>query len=189
MGTEATRTGIIDNARKSGYIELKKDVYHILPAGEFLIESLSQMGISMDKYKTAEVGRSLKRVFRGESSVRDSLDIAQKEIALVFAPKEISLGEDTDIGFFGDTVGVCPICGKEVTRTKRGYGCRGYKDGCKFGIFSPLCGRAIPKSAMEILLRDGRTPVLQGFVSKKSGKSFDASLKLENGEIKFDFSN
>ena len=67
---------------------------------------------------------------------------------------------------------VCPICGKEVTRTKRGYGCRGYKDGCKFGIFSPLCGRAIPKSAMEILLRDGRTPVLQGFVSKKSGKSF-----------------
>jgi hypothetical protein len=42
---------------------------------------------------------------------------------------------------------------------------------------------------MEILLRDGRTPVLQGFVSKKSGKSFDASLKLENGEIKFDFSN
>jgi DNA topoisomerase-3 len=189
LGTEATRTGIIDNARKSGYIELKKDVYHILPAGEFLIESLSQMGISMDKYKTAEVGRSLKRVFRGESSVRDSLDIAQKEIAQVFAPKEISLGEDTDIGFFGDTVGVCPICGKEVTRTKRGYGCRGYKDGCKFGIFSPLCGRAIPKSAMEILLRDGRTPVLQGFVSKKSGKSFDASLKLENGEIKFDFSN
>ena len=27
LGTEATRTGIIDNARKSGYIELKKDVY------------------------------------------------------------------------------------------------------------------------------------------------------------------
>ena len=27
LGTEATRTGIIDNARKSKYIELKKDVY------------------------------------------------------------------------------------------------------------------------------------------------------------------
>ena len=40
LGTEATRTGIIDNARKSGYIDLKKDVYSILPGGEFLIESL-----------------------------------------------------------------------------------------------------------------------------------------------------
>ena len=29
LGTEATRTGIIDNARKSGYIDLKKDVYTI----------------------------------------------------------------------------------------------------------------------------------------------------------------
>lgn len=33
LGTEATRTGIIDNAIKSGYIALKKDVYTILPGG------------------------------------------------------------------------------------------------------------------------------------------------------------
>lgn len=188
LGTEATRTGIIDNARKSGYIELKKDIYRILPEGEFLIESLSQMGISMDKYKTAEVGRSLKRVFRGESTVADSLVIAENEIAQVFGAKSVPVGEDTDIGFFGDIVGKCPLCGQDVRRTKRGYGCSGYRDGCKFGLFSPLCGRAVPKSAVEILLRDGRTPLLRGFVSKKSGKSFDAALKLENGEVKFDFS-
>jgi DNA topoisomerase-3 len=187
LGTEATRTGIIDNARKSGYIELKKDVYRILPEGEFLIESLTHMGISMDKYKTADVGRSLKRVFRGESTIEDSLHIAESEIARIFEAKPTSPDEDTDIGFFGDIVGLCPLCGQEVRRTKRGYGCRGYKDGCKFGLFSPLCGRAVPKSAVEQLLREGRTPVLRGFVSKKNGKTFDAALKLENGEIKFDF--
>lgn len=187
LGTEATRTGIIDNARKSGYIELKKDVYRILPEGEFLIESLTHMGISMDKYKTADVGRSLKRVFRGESTIEDSLHIAESEIARIFEAKPTSPDEDTDIGFFGDIVGLCPLCGQEVRRTKRGYGCRGYKEGCKFGLFSPLCGRAVPKSAVEQLLREGRTPVLRGFVSKKNGKSFDAALKLENGEIKFDF--
>ena len=48
LGTEATRTGIIDNAIKSGYIALKKDVYTILPAGEFLIEALANMQISKD---------------------------------------------------------------------------------------------------------------------------------------------
>ena len=187
LGTEATRTGIIDNARKSGYIELKKDVYRILPEGEFLIDSLTHMGISMDKYKTAEVGRSLKRVFRGESTIEDSLHIAQEEISRVFDAKTVSAGEDTDIGFFGDVVGKCPLCGQDVRRTKRGYGCSGYKDGCKFGVFSPLCGRVVPKSAMEILLREGRTPMLRGFISRKSGRSFDAALKLESGEVKFDF--
>ena len=114
--------------------------------------------------------------------------IAENEIAQVFGARSVPVGDDTDIGFFGDIVGKCPLCGQDVTRTKRGYGCRGYRDGCKFGVFSPLCGRAVPKSAMEILLRDGRTPPLRGFISKKSGKSFDAALKLENGEVKFDFS-
>ncbi|MCQ2433430.1 MAG: DNA topoisomerase, partial [Clostridia bacterium] len=58
LGTEATRTGIIDNARKSEYIKLTKDVYTILPDGEFLIESLQKMMISMDKYKTSTLGKS-----------------------------------------------------------------------------------------------------------------------------------
>ena len=51
LGTEATRTGIIDNAKKSSYIALKKDVYTILPNGEYLINSLMQMNISMNMNK------------------------------------------------------------------------------------------------------------------------------------------
>ena len=47
LGTEATRTGIIDNARKSQYIQLKKDVYTILPDGIYMIESLERLNISM----------------------------------------------------------------------------------------------------------------------------------------------
>ncbi len=188
LGTEATRTGIIDNARKSGYIELKKDVYTILPDGEFLIESLSQMEIGMDKYKTAEVGRALKRVFRGESTVRESVAIAEAEIAAVFEKKNVPTAQDTDTGYFGDIVGKCPLCGMDVRRTRRGYGCAGYKEnGCKFSIFSPICGRVIPKASVGQLLRDGRTDTISGFVSKRTGKSFDARLKLENGKAVFDF--
>ena len=53
----------------------KKDVYTILPAGEYLIESLLQMDISMDKYKTSELGQALKKVYRKEITVDD---VAQK---------------------------------------------------------------------------------------------------------------
>nr|MCR4718150.1 DNA topoisomerase III [Bacillota bacterium] len=80
LGTEATRTGIIENAIKSGYISLKKDVYGILPGGEFLIESLARMGITMDKYKTSEFGKALKRVYRGEIAITDSTALAEEEI-------------------------------------------------------------------------------------------------------------
>ncbi|MBQ3064678.1 MAG: DNA topoisomerase III, partial [Clostridia bacterium] len=81
LGTEATRTGIIDNARKSKYIQLKKDVYTILPDGEFLIQSLEKMEISMDKYKTSTLGRSLKRVYRGKDSIKVCVMLAEKEIS------------------------------------------------------------------------------------------------------------
>ena len=186
LGTEATRTGIIDNARKSGYIDLKKDVYTILPGGEYLIEQLSQMNISMDKYKTSVLGQALKKVYRGSITVKDSVSQAEAEISEVFdrTPKEIEL--DTDTGFYGDVVGKCPICGKDVTRDRYGYGCSGYKDGCKFKFGSFICGRAISLSNASLLLTEGKTSEIQGFKSKKNGESFNSRLILEDGKVIFE---
>ena len=188
LGTEATRTGIIDNAKKSGYIELKKDVYKILPDGENLIESLSRMNISMDKYKTAEVGKALKKVFKGEFSVSDSIEIAKNEIKEVFVKKEMAPETDTDDGFFGDIIGKCPLCGEDVIRTSFGYGCKGFKEkGCKFGVSNVICKRVISVSNVKKLLETGRTYKIEGFISPKSGKTFSAFLKLENARAVFDF--
>ncbi len=186
LGTEATRTGIIDNARKSGYIDLKKDVYTILPGGEYLIEQLSQMNISMDKYKTSVLGQALKKVYRGDITVKDSVGQAQSEISEVFdrTPKEIEL--DTDTGFYGDIVGKCPLCGKDVTRDRYGYGCSGYKDGCKFKFGSFICGRAISLTNASLLLSEGKTSEIQGFKSKKDGSSFTSRLVLEDGKVNFE---
>lgn len=187
LGTEATRTGIIDNARKSGYIQLKKDVYTILPDGEFLIESLVRMKISMDKYKTAELGRALKKVFHGEMSVDDSVALARAEIAEVFAHKpDRDVTRDTDYGFMGDEAGKCPLCGAPVVRTKFGYGCTGYKEGCKFSVNGIICGRVISLENAKLLLATGKTSKICGFTSK-NGKSFDAALRLEGGRAVFDF--
>ena len=77
LGTEATRTGIIDNARKSEYILLKKDVYTILPQGIFLVEALSRLNIIMDKYKTSQMGQALKKIYRGDITIKDGVILAQ----------------------------------------------------------------------------------------------------------------
>lgn len=188
LGTEATRTGIIDNAKKSGYIELKKDVYKILPGGINLIEALSRMNIIMDKYKTAEVGKALKKVFRGEITIDDSVEIAKKEISEVFEVKEMAPESDTYDGFFGDEAGKCPLCGETVRRTSFGYGCSGYREnGCKFAVSNVICGRVISLKNVRQLLSTGKTYKIEGFVSQKSGKTFSAYLKLQDGRTVFEF--
>lgn len=186
LGTEATRTGIIDNAIKSGYISLKKDTYNILPGGEYLIEQLVQMKVSMDKYKTSELGQALKKVYRGDITVDDSVSLACREISAVFEHKDEALETDTDTGFYGDRVGICPVCGKEVVKGRYGYGCMGYKEGCKFRIGSFICKRPISISNARKILSEGISSEIQGFISK-NGKPFNARLKLEGDKVVFDF--
>lgn len=190
LGTEATRTGIIDNARKSKYIALKKDVYSILPDGIFLIESLQQMNISMDKYKTSQLGQALKKVYRGVMTIEESVKLAEQEIAAVFAlPSAPSSAQDSDIGFFGDTVGNCPLCGQKVRRMRTFYGCSGYREGCRFSVNTVICSRSISIANMRLLLSEGKTPVIEGFISPKTQKPFAAALLLRDGKAVFDFQN
>ena len=190
LGTEATRTGIIDNAKKSAYILLKKDVYTILPKGENLIKSLERMKISMDKYKTSELGRALKSVYKGNMTVRESVDLAIGEINKVFNAKADNIETDFDDGFIGDEIGACPLCGAVVRRTAFGYGCSAYNDGCKFTVNNVILGRVISKENVRHLIETGSTYKIQGFISNKTGKPFDAFLVLDKqngGKITFKF--
>ncbi len=190
LGTEATRTGIIDNARKSKYIALKKDVYSILPDGEYLVASLERLKINMDKFKTAEMGRALKAVYRGSMTVEESVRLAAEEIRAVFEAKGETigqaLGESGQTGSLGEIVGDCPLCGRHIVRGRYRYGCMGYAEGCTFSIPMNLCHRDIPLAAARDLLTDGVTKPIGGFISKK-GKPFSARLKLENGKAEFCF--
>lgn len=187
LGTEATRTGIIENARKSNYINLNKDVYTILPDGEYLIEALRRMNISMDKYKTSEMGRALKSVYRGDMSIEESVALAVHEISEVFKTHNDAAPEtDTDDGFFGDLIGTCPTCGNEVVKGRYGYSCKGYKEGCNFKISGFLCNRVISKANAKLLLETGYSSRIKGFVSK-AGNRFDAKLKLQNNKLVFMF--
>ena len=186
LGTEATRTGIIDNAIKSQYISLKKDTYNILPGGEYLIEQLMQMNVSMDKYKTSELGQALKKVYRGDITVNDSVSLACHEISTVFESKQANPETDTDTGFYGDHVGTCPVCGKNVVKGRYGYGCLGYKEGCKFRINSFICKRPISIANARKILSEGVSSEIQGFTSK-NGKLFNARLKLDGDKVVFDF--
>ena len=144
----------------------------------------------MDKYKTSTLGVALKKVFHGEYTVRDSVELAEREIAEIMTRRDPLPPEtDRDTGFYGDVVGVCPVCGKNVVRGKFSYGCSGYKEGCTFKVGLRICSRPISVSNIRLLLERGRTAVIDGFVSKKTGRSFSAALRLDGDKAVFDFSD
>ena len=83
-------------------------------------------------------------------------------------------------------LGPCPLCGSEVVEQEKSYGCSGWRSGCKFAIWKTIAGKRISARTAQALLRRGMSPLLKGFKSK-SGRAFDARLKLEQGEVRFDF--
>ncbi len=83
-------------------------------------------------------------------------------------------------------LGRCPLCGSDVVEQPKSYGCSGWKQGCKFAIWKTIAGKAIGVRTAQALLKRGQSPLLKGFRSK-AGKPFEARLKLEGGEVRFEF--
>jgi DNA topoisomerase III len=90
------------------------------------------------------------------------------------------------LGFAPVTLGRCPLCGSEVVEQANSYRCSGWQRGCKFAIWKTIAGKRITARIAQTLLKQGRSRVLKGFASK-SGRRFEARLRLEGGEVRFDF--
>ena len=88
----------------------------------------------------------------------------------------------------------CPVCGGELTTTPFGYGCSNYyTEGikCTFSL-GQVAGLDIPEEEFAKLITEGKTSVLNGFVSKNK-KKFKAALVLSKDDsgkygVNFDFS-
>jgi len=80
IGTEATRTGIIENAKKYEYISQKKSSFSVEPLGIKVIETLDKLNIDLYKTKTVEFSKLLKQVYKGNNSIQDTIDSVSKEL-------------------------------------------------------------------------------------------------------------
>jgi len=88
----------------------------------------------------------------------------------------------------------CPVCKGSVVATQKGYGCSNWREkGCKFVIWKNFYGKQITKTMAKDLIQKGYTSEIKGWISKRTGKMFDARLKLDlvDGEYRvlFDFPN
>jgi DNA topoisomerase III len=89
-----------------------------------------------------------------------------------------------------EEIGTCPRCKGKVLVAEDQYLCertQAEKRKCKFKSGREICQRKISNEEMVALLTDGRTALLEGFVSK-AGKPFSAALVLDDqGKSVFEF--
>ncbi|MCB2294670.1 topoisomerase C-terminal repeat-containing protein [Clostridium algoriphilum] len=75
-----------------------------------------------------------------------------------------------------------------MVENAKAYGCNQWKEGCKFTIWKTIAGKKLTEKQAIQLIEKGKTNKIKGF-KNKAGKKFDASLRLEIRQVKFDFNN
>lgn len=183
LGTEATRTAIVQQLFSRGYIIEKGKSLYATDKGMYLINTLP-----IDELKSVEMTGQWEKKLNDISTNNYNYDDYIK-----------IMREKTDTWFKGITTSKavsyhsadevkCPFCGKPMKMQKFGLACTGYKEGCKFVIGKEICGKKITAAQMKLLVNSGKTHLIKGFKSKTS-KEFDAVLTLDktNNKIGFEF--
>lgn len=181
IGTVATRTSIIENAKKYGYISEIKGIYSIEPIGIKLIESLNKLGINLYKDKSIELSQRLKKVYQSQIKSHELCSELKNEICnMIEAAKSVDIEKLQQAG--RDTVGKCPRCGNPVYEGEKNFYCSNYKSGCKFVLwknnkFFEAFDKKITKKVAAALLQESKVK-MKGLKSK-SGNVFDADICVE----------
>jgi DNA topoisomerase-3 len=101
-------------------------------------------------------------------------------------------GEDAaPVDFTGkEPLGKCPKCGANVFDAGMNYLCEkatGPDKKCTFRNSKIILQQEIVPDQIKKLLNEGKTDLLKGFVSKKTGRKFEAFLILKDGGTAFEF--
>jgi DNA topoisomerase III len=206
LGTPATRSSIIERLISVGYVDrVGRD---LAPTGKGiqLYDVLTGFPLPelVSPEMTGEWEYSLTKVENGKLKV----DTFMKRITdftsdFVRRVKEGDAGSITN----GDKepIGVCPLCGGNITENFRAFGCSNYKpkkkgkkkkddveeveedEGCKFAIWKTIAGRYIDESMARELLEKKKIGPLTG-LRGRTGRTFSAILNLtDEGKIEFEF--
>jgi DNA topoisomerase-3 len=181
IGTPATRASILERLIKVGYIKREKKNLVPIPKGETLIGLVPESLKSPET--TAKWEQGLLEIEEGKAlpnSWLEGIKQLTREAVQVVREQESSV-------VILEAIGKCPLCGKDVIEGKKGYGCSGWKEGCKFVIWREIAGKTLSVNQVKDLIVNGRTDSLDGFKSKLD-KPFTAALSLkEDGSVEFDF--
>lgn len=185
IGTEATRAIMMEKIKNVGYVKEQKNKLVITNYGIKFIETLEALNENLWKEKTAELNKNLKRIYKGEITSEEVINIAKQELKDIMSQNITITKVDNNIN--KDIIGKCLKCGNgDIIENSKGYGCSNWKNGCDFFIWKTIANKNINKANIKELLLKGETSEIKGFKSK-TGKMFNSKLIFNNGKIEFKF--
>ena len=185
LGTPATRAATIEILIRRGYVvrEGKK----LLPTelGSAIAAAVSGRKIS-DVRTTGEWERELSRIEQGQAD-KASFDKAIRQYSEeIIEDIRKNVGCLDGLSRGGGQTRTCPLCGKPMKNRKYDVFCDDSQGGCGLHIPLEVAGKKLPESALTALCQGKKTSTLKGFKSK-TGKSFEASLKVNPETHKVEF--
>ena len=184
LGTPATRAGILEKLVSTGFLERKKSKKQVqlLPSHDAvsLITVLPEQ--LQSPLLTAEWEYRLGEIERGELAPEDFMDGISTMLQELVRTYQVIKGTEYLFTPPREVVGKCPRCGGEVAEMQKGFFCQ--TESCKFAIWKnnkwwELKRKQPTKAIVTALLKDGCAHVT-GLYSEKTGKTYDATVMLEN---------
>ena len=184
LGTPATRAGILEKLVSTGFLERKKSkkTVQLLPSHDAisLITGLPEQ--LQSPLLTAEWEYRLGEIERGELSPEDFMAGISAMLRELVETYQVIKGTEYLFSPPREVVGKCPRCGGEVAEMQKGFFCQ--NQSCKFAIWKnskwwEMKRKQPTKAIVTALLKDGRAHV-SGLYSEKSGKTYDATVVLED---------
>lgn len=191
LGTEATRSSIIETIKRHEYIQITKNIVSVTEKGRILCQAIEGNLLSSPSM-TAKWESYLKKIGRGEGSPDVFLATIGKfiEKLLTDVPSQLQtngLPDRVEMDSSKDAIALCPRCKKGSIVSNRGFfSCTENANGCKQSFPGTFLKKRLTAKTIEYLCTKGKTPVMKGFVSK-NGKKFSAKLILEDGKLKMEF--
>ena len=180
IGTEATRTGIIEKAKKYRYITSEKQNFSITEKGIKLIELLDLLHINLYAEKTVEFSMLQKDIYNNRKNISDIIEKTKSKLQNI-------INRDAEVEKLEkemEVIGKCPKCNSNVYENSKSYYCSNYKKGCKTSLWKEASyfGQKIKIS------KDNAKKLLSGEqvvfkIKSKSGKEYNAHFGIEiNGD-------
>ena len=184
LGTPATRAGILEKLISTGFLERKKSkkTVQLLPSHD----AISLITVLPEQLQspllTAEWEYRLGEIERGELAPEDFMAEITAMLKELVGTYQVIKGSEYLFTPPREVVGKCPRCGGEIAEMQKGFFCQ--DKSCKFAIWKNnkwwAAKRKQPtKAIVAALLKDGRAHVT-GLYSEKSGKTYDATVVLED---------
>ena len=184
LGTPATRAGILEKLVSTGFLERKmsKKTVQLMPSHDAvsLITVLPEQ--LQSPLLTAEWEHRLSEIERGELSPEDFMAGISVMLRELVGTYQVIKGTEYLFSPPREVVGRCPRCGGEVAELQKGFFCQ--TESCKFAIWKnnkwwEMKHKQPTKVIVTALLKEGRTHVT-GLYSEKTGKTYDATVVLED---------